>query len=191
MAERYKGRLIEDGPGGHRPCWVYRIKAPGFPNLYFGTSSRPDRRFEQHKKRFWFAPQPLSIDILRGPISRFEARKIEIDLHIRFPHAADWHTVKAHVDGQKIEERKRIASPRKHLRVRPPATERGRFCPNLMSDDTANANVQTQQGRTSYRRNRIRRSALVTICALGLYLIGLAIFALGISGVFDPITLIP
>ena len=85
--ERYKGRLIKADPNDRRNWYVYCVGAPGIPVLYIGISPAPYQRFETHKERFKEAPQPLTLRVWGKPLQVIEARRREIDLHEKYPHA--------------------------------------------------------------------------------------------------------
>ena len=85
--EQYKGRLIKADPADPRRWYVYCVGAKGFPVLYIGISPSPSWRFQKHMERFKVAPQPLSLRVNSIGLQRVEARRMEIDLHEKYPHA--------------------------------------------------------------------------------------------------------
>ena len=85
--EWYRGRIIKANPDDVRDWYVYCVGANGVPVLYIGISTDPKERFEKHKERFEHAPQPLDLRIWEQPLQHIEARRLEIDLHIKYPHA--------------------------------------------------------------------------------------------------------
>ena len=85
--ERYKGRLIKANSNDRRNWYVYCVGAPATPVLYIGISTHPYQRFEKHKERFQEAPQPLTLRVWNKPLQVIEARRREIDLHEKYPHA--------------------------------------------------------------------------------------------------------
>ena len=84
--QRYKGRLIKADPADPRDWYVYCVGADGCPVLYIGISTNPERRFKKHVERFKEAPQPLSLRVHWKALQRIEARRMEIDLHTKYPH---------------------------------------------------------------------------------------------------------
>lgn len=85
--EWYRGRIIKASPDDVRDWYAYCVGANGVPVLYIGISTKPLRRFRAHMKRFEFAPQPLALHIWEPSLKHIEARRLEIDLHIKYPHA--------------------------------------------------------------------------------------------------------
>ena len=95
--ERYKGRLIKASPDDKRQWYVYCVGAKDIPVLYIGISPNPQARFEKHKERFKDAPQPLSLRVHEKPLQVREARRLEIDLHLKYPHARTRTTAMEHL----------------------------------------------------------------------------------------------
>ena len=95
--QRYKGRLIKADPADPRRWYVYCVGAEGCPVLYIGISTNPKRRFKKHMERFKEAPQPLSLWVYRKSLQHVEARRKEIDLHTRYPHARTVATALEHL----------------------------------------------------------------------------------------------
>ena len=95
--QRYKGRLIKGNPDDPTPWYVYCVGAKGYPVLYIGISTDPERRFKKHIERFKEAPQPLSLDVHSPPLQHVAARQLEIDLHIKYHHARTVATALEHL----------------------------------------------------------------------------------------------
>ena len=95
--QRYKERLIKADPDDPRHWYVYCVGAEGCPVLYIGISTNPERRFKKHMERFKEAPQPLSLRVNREPLQRVAARRMEIDLHTKHPHARTVTTALEHL----------------------------------------------------------------------------------------------
>ena len=87
IVERYKGRLIKANPNNRRNWYLYCVGARGIPVLYVGISPDPWRRFDKHKERFSHAPQPLTLRVWDKPMQVRDARRREIDMHEKHPHA--------------------------------------------------------------------------------------------------------
>ena len=95
--QRYKGRLIKANPNDSRSWYVYCVGAKGCPVLYIGISTDPAKRFEKHKVRFKEAPQPLSLREHPHALQHVVARRLEIDLHEKYPHARTTTTALEHL----------------------------------------------------------------------------------------------
>ena len=95
--ERYKGRLIKANPDDPRKWYVYCIGCEGYPVLYIGISTDPERRFQKHRERFKNAPQPLTLKVHPKSYQRVAARRLEIDLHEKYPHARTVTTALDHI----------------------------------------------------------------------------------------------
>ena len=85
--QQYKGRLIKADPDDPRHWYVYCVGAGGCSVLYIGISTNPARRFQAHIDRFKEAPQPLSLKVHPKVLQHVTARRMEIDLHTKYPHA--------------------------------------------------------------------------------------------------------
>jgi predicted GIY-YIG superfamily endonuclease len=105
VGEWYRGRLIKASPYDRRDWYVYCVEALGIPVLYVGISTDPDRRFEAHIERFKWAPQPLGLWVYDEVFSHVEARRMEIDLHIEYPHARTIQSVWEYVHGVPLSGR--------------------------------------------------------------------------------------
>ena len=95
--ERYKGRLIKADPDDPRDWYVYCVGAKGCPVLYIGIATDPTKRFTKHMERFKEAPQPLSLKVHPKALQRVAARRMEIELHVKYPHARTVTTALEHL----------------------------------------------------------------------------------------------
>ena len=102
--EWYRGRIIKASPDDTRSWYVYCVGANGVPVLYIGISTDPKRRFEVHKERFKEAPQPLTLQVWDKPLQHIQARRMEIDLHEKYPHARTVATALQHLSSQSPED---------------------------------------------------------------------------------------